>query len=164
MPGSNLYKAVLPTLIAAFMLSMLPLPDWAEHWRPDWVTLVLIYWVMALPNQVGVTFAWITGLLLDVALGTILGQNAVGIALISWVVLLQYQRIRVFSLVQQALVVLTLLLIKQLLVLWINGLVGRAPDNLLMYFLPSLTGAMIWPWIFQVLRNIRRHFSVTSRL
>lgn len=164
MPGNNLYKAVLPTLIAAFMLAMLPLPDWAEHWRPDWVTLVLIYWVMALPNEMGVTFAWVTGLLLDVALGTILGQNAVGLVLISWVVLLQYQRIRVFSLVQQSLVVLTLLLIKQLLVLWINGLVGREPDNLMLYFLPSITGALIWPWLFQVLRNIRRRFAVTMRL
>lgn len=154
------YRVILPTVIVALMLEMFPLPDWAQPFRPDWVTLVLIYWVMAIPEQVGVTVAWIFGLLLDVTQGAILGQHAIGLVLVVYLVHLQYLRLRVFSQVQQALVVFVLLMIKQLMVLWVSGIVGHAPDSA-GYFLPSLVGAMIWPWLFVILRDIRRRFTLT---
>ncbi|MDH5483726.1 MAG: rod shape-determining protein MreD [Gammaproteobacteria bacterium] len=152
------YRVVLPTLILALMLEMMPLPDWAGPFRPNWMALVMIYWAMALPEHVGVTLAWIFGLLLDVTQGAILGQHAIGMVLIVYLVHMQYQRIRVFSLVQQAMVVFFLLIIKQLLVLWVSGIMGRAPD-LGQYFFPSLVGAMIWPWLFVILRDLRRRFA-----
>lgn len=157
---SKCYRVVLPTVILALMLEMFPLPDWAQPFRPDWVTLVLIYWAMAIPEQIGVTVAWIFGLLLDVTQGAILGQHAIGLVLVVYLVHLQYLRIRVFSLVQQAMVVFVLLMVKQLLVLWVSGIVGQAPDAGI-YFLPSFVGALIWPWLFIVLRDIRRRFTLT---
>ncbi len=157
---SKCYRVVLPTVILALMLEMFPLPDWAQPFRPDWVTLVLIYWAMAIPEQIGVTVAWIFGLLLDVTQGAILGQHAIGLVLVVYLVHLQYLRIRVFSLVQQAMVVFVLLMVKQLLVLWVSGIVGQAPDAGI-YFLPSFIGALIWPWLFIVLRDIRRRFTLT---
>ena len=160
--ASRCYRVVPPTLIVALMLVMLPLPDWAQPYRPDFVTLVMIYWVMALPQFVGVTVAWIFGLLLDVTQGAILGQHAVGLVLVAYLVLLQYQRIRVFSLLQQALVIFVLLLLKQLMVLWVSGIVGEAPDDLLGFFLPCVTGAIIWPWLFVILRDIRRRFTLSK--
>ena len=162
MLAGRCYRVVPPTMIVALMLVMLPLPDWAQPFRPDWVTLVMIYWVMALPENVGVTVAWIFGLLLDVAQGAILGQHALGLVLVAYVVMLQYQRIRVFSLIQQAMVVFVLLLIKQLLVLWVSGIVGQAPEDIVSYFLPSLVGAVIWPWLFVILRDIRRRFTLSK--
>lgn len=157
---SKCYRVILPTVILALMLEMFPLPDWAQPFRPDWVTLVLIYWAMAIPEQVGVTVAWIFGLLLDVTQGAILGQHAIGLVLVVYLVHLQYLRLRVFSLVQQAMVVFVLLMIKQLLVLWVSGIVGHAPDAG-SYFLPSFVGAVIWPWLFVILRDIRRRFTLT---
>ncbi len=162
MLASRCYRVVLPTMILALMLVMLPLPDWAQAFRPDWVTLVMIYWVMALPENVGVTVAWIFGLLLDVAQGAILGQHALGLVLVAYLVMLQYQRIRVFSLLQQSLVIFVLLMIKQLLVLWVNGIVGQAPEEIFRYFLPSFVGAIIWPWLFVILRDIRRRFTLSK--
>ena len=150
-------------MFLALMLMMLPLPDWAQPFRPDWVSLVLIYWVMAVPEQIGVVFAFIFGLLLDVAQGSILGQHAMGLVLIIWVVQMLYLRIRVFSLVQQAMVIFALLIIKQLLVLWVSGIVGQAPD-LSTYFLPSFIGALIWPWLFVILRDTRRRFTLAKKL
>jgi len=44
----------LITIIGAFMLAIMPLPDWAIVYRPDWVTLVLIYWSMTVPSRIGV--------------------------------------------------------------------------------------------------------------
>lgn len=157
MLASKCYRVVLPSILVALMLQMWPLPEWMEYARPDWVVLVIIYWALAVPEQVGVTVAWIAGLLLDVTQGAILGQHALGLVLVVFVIHLEYQRIRVFSLVQQAMVVFLLLVIKQVQVLWVTGMVGQAPA-LGLYFLPSLVGAILWPWLFIVLRDLRRKF------
>ncbi|VAW68619.1 Rod shape-determining protein MreD [hydrothermal vent metagenome] len=157
------YRVVLPTMVIALMLHMWPLPEWMEYLRPEWLTLVLIYWALAIPEQVGVTIAWIAGLLLDVTQGAILGQHAVGMVIVVFVIQLEYQRIRVFSLAQQALVVFLLLFIKQVLVLWVSGIVGQSA-HLGLYFMPSLSGAILWPWLFIVLRDLRRRFTVSRGL
>ena len=147
----------LLTIIAAFMLAMMPLPDWAIAFRPDWVTLVLIYWTMALPASIGVTIAWLAGLMLDVSHSALLGQHALGLVLVIYIIHTQHQRLRVASLVQQALVIFFLLLLKQALVLWVSGIMGHAPDTWL-YFMPSLTSALLWPWVYIILRDLRRKF------
>ncbi|VAW50129.1 Rod shape-determining protein MreD [hydrothermal vent metagenome] len=151
----------LITIIGAFMLAIMPLPNWAVEFRPDWVTLVLIYWAMASPTKIGVTTAWFTGLLLDVSYGTLIGQHAVGIVLVIYVIHMQHQRLRVASLLQQAIVIFFLLLIKQLLVLWVDGIIGRAPESWL-YFMPTITSTFLWPWIYLILRDIRRKFEHSS--
>ena len=147
----------LITIICAFMLAIMPLPDWAIAYRPDWVTLVLIYWSMTLPSRIGVTMAWFAGLLLDVSYGTLMGQHAVGLVLVIYVIHLQHQRLRMASLLQQAIVIFFLLLIKQLLALWVDGMLGRAPDNWL-YFMPTISSTFLWPWTYLILRDLQRKF------
>ncbi len=151
----------LITIIGAFMLAIMPLPDWAVEFRPDWVTLVLIYWAMAVPTRIGVTVAWFTGLLLDVSYGTLMGQHAVGMVLVIYVIHIQHQRLRVASLLQQAIVIFVLLLIKQLLALWVDGMLGRAPHSWL-YFMPTITSTLLWPWTYLILRDLRRKFGITK--
>lgn len=151
----------LITVIGAFMLAIIPLPDWVVKFRPDWVTLVLIYWAMAVPTKIGVTTAWFTGLLLDVSYGTLMGQHAVGLVLVIYVIHMQHQRLRVASLLQQAIVIFFLLMLKQLLTLWVDGMLGRAPGNWL-YFMPTITGTLLWPWTYLILRDLRRKFGGSS--
>jgi rod shape-determining protein MreD len=148
------------TFIVAMMLTMVPLPDWAEYLRPEWVTMVLIYWCMALPERVGVGIGWSAGLLLDVIHGAVLGQYALALALIAYFTLNLHQRLRIYPLAQQALVVLLLLLLQQLLVIWLKGFLGQSPQSL-SYWLPSFTSMVLWPWMFLILRDIRRNFRVS---
>ena len=157
MRGSNTRIGIL-TIIAAFMLAMMPLPEWAQSFRPDWVTLVLIYWTMALPASIGVTIAWCTGLMLDISHGALLGQHALGLVLVIYIIHSQHQRLRVASLLQQAIVIFFLLLVKQAITLWVSGIMGHAPDSWL-YFMPSLTSALFWPWVYIILRDSRRKFA-----
>lgn len=154
-------RTITLTIIFAFMLTIMPLPEWAEAFRPDWVTLVLLYWVMAIPAYVGVTIAWFLGLLLDVTHGAVLGQNALGLVLITYIVHSQHQRLRLSSLLQQSIVIFFLLILKQLMVLWVSGIIGQAPD-ISLYFAPSLIGALLWPWVYIILRDLRRKFGYRS--
>lgn len=150
-------RFVTISTIVAFMLVVMPLPEWLEPFRPDWVTLIMIYWVMMLPSHVGVVIAWMMGILLDVAHGALMGEHALGLVLVAWFVFMQHQRMRVASLLQQALVIFFLLLSKQLIVLWVNGIIGRAPDTLF-YFAPSFLGALLWPWFNIIVRDLHHKF------
>ncbi len=151
------FRTGLLTVIAAFMLAIMPLPDWAVKFRPDWVTLVMIYWAMTIPDRIGVISAWLAGLMLDVSYGTLLGQQAAGLVIVIYVIHMQHQRLRAASLIQQAIVIFFLLLIKQLLVLWVDGILGRAPD-IWYYFMPTITSTLLWPWLYLILRDLHRKF------
>ena len=149
------------SFIVALMLTIVPLPQWADHARPEWVAMVLVYWTLAIPARVGVTTGWITGLLLDVLQGALLGQHALSLALISYFTLQFYQRLRIYRAWQQALVIFMLVLIQQLLTLWILGIIDQAPNSSTLYWLPSLTSMLLWPWTFLILRNLRRRFRMS---
>jgi rod shape-determining protein MreD len=150
---------ILVTLFVAMLLMILPMPEWARPFRPQWVTLVLLYWAIALPHRVGVGSGFLTGIVLDVLTGTLLGQHALGLSVVTFIAIQLHQRIRVFPFWQQSLGILVLLVIEHLLALWVMGATrGITPG--LVYWTVPLIGAALWPWIFVTLRKIRRHFKV----
>jgi len=152
-------QVIIISLLIAYVLTIMPLPEWARDWRPDWVALVLIYWCMAAPQRVGVGVAWLAGLLLDVLHGALLGQYALGLAVTAYLVLNVHLRLRNQPLWQQAGVVMAILAIHRLLVLWVNGVIGHPPGTW-GYWLPVLVGGLLWPWLFVVLRDLRRRYKV----
>ena len=152
-------SVIILSFIVAFMLTAMPLPDWAANWRPAWVVMVLIYWCMALPERVGIAIGWVLGLLLDVQQGTILGQHAMSMAIVAWITVKSHQRIRVFPLIQQALMVCAYILLVQFLNLWVRGMIGVPPRDWT-FWAPAFTSMLIWPWLFIVLRDVRRKFHV----
>jgi rod shape-determining protein MreD len=100
-------------------------------------------------------FAFITGLFVDVSQGTLLGQHSLALLVIIFLNLNFYQRVRVMNLGRQALYVLILLFINQFTVVWIEGMMQREPP-VMAYFGAPLVGMAIWPWVFIILRDIRR--------
>lgn len=151
---------ILGTLVAALILAILPLPEWARLYRPQWVTLVMIYWCLTLPHRVSVGTGFLLGILLDVMTGTLLGQQALGLSLIAYISVQTHQRVRIFPLWQLSLTVLILLLLERLLSVWILGVIKSQPPDLNIWITPMI-GAFLWPWIYILLRDLRRRFQVT---
>lgn len=149
------YLVIYLSLLAALVLMILPLPDWAQIYRPNWIALTLIYWSMALPKRVGLWYAFFTGIILDTSLGTLLGQHTLPLILITYINLNFYLRIRVLALAQQTIYIFALLLIDQVIVAWVEGILGR-PTPVLTFLGAPFIGMLIWPWVFVVLRDIRR--------
>ena len=145
---------ILPgSLLLAMILTIIPLPDWIRYIRPDWVTMVAIFWSITLPRVYGIGSAWITGLLMDVLLNSLLGQNAMTLSLLVYISSRMHQQFVTAPLMQQAIFVCLLLLIKQFLSFWIAGMTGHLPANMALYFAPSLIALLLWPWLFIVLRD-----------
>jgi len=150
---------ILLSFVAALLLQMLALPEWAEALRPDWIALVLIYWCIALPERVGVGVGWIAGLVLDVANGALLGQNALALAIVAYLALRLHQRIRLFPIWQQSVSVLLLVLLHLMLTLWIRGSVYQSVVTWA-YWLPAVSSTLLWPAVFLALRGLRRGYRI----
>jgi rod shape-determining protein MreD len=153
------FLIILISFLLALMLSIMPLPDWAINFRPQWLPLVLIYWVIALPHRVSLGVAWILGFLLDGLYGTVLGEHALALVIVAYVAEKLYRQLRMFPLMQQALSVFLFIILYQGLLLWIQGVLGQLP-NVRWFWISALTSMIIWPWLFTLLRACRRKFMV----
>lgn len=160
MAGRHNYWVILATFVVALMLTIVPLPDWVTIWRPAWVALVVIYWSMALPQRVSIGTAWVMGILLDVLQGSLLGQHAIGLALIAYVTAKVHLQIRQHPLYQQSLFVGMLVTVYLCLVVWVNGIIGRVPHSWA-FMTPVITSMLLWPWLFVILRDLRRRARVS---
>jgi len=150
---------ILVSFIISLMLMVIPLPDAIDPARPHFTALCLIYWSMALPQRVGVGFAWLLGLLLDVILGSLMGMHALSLSIIVFLTLKLHQRIRVYPVWQQALTILLLIGLNQLIILWVRGVIATQPTSWT-YWLASFSSMLIWPLVYGVMRNVRRRFQV----
>lgn len=148
---------VIGSLGVALFLTIVPLPHWALHYRPQWVALVMIYWAMSAPRHVGVFWGFGAGVLQDVISGSVLGQNALGLSVVCFLALELHERILPFPPWQQAASVWLLLLVERLLSLWTLGATGQ-PTPSLVYWMPTFVGTLLWPWVFVSMRRVQERF------
>jgi rod shape-determining protein MreD len=156
---SNNGIVILLTLLIALIASITPMPLTVDIFRPDWVLIVLVYWCLALPTKINVITAWVMGLILDILLGSVLGVHASAMALSVYIVVVNFQKIRNFSVWQQALIVGVLAAQYHLVVFWLQRFLSDVvflPN----YLYPVVTTVVLWPWIFFLLRRVRRHFRI----
>ena len=151
---------LLVTYIIALTLMVMPMPATFDVFRPDWVTLVMLYWIIALPHRVSIGTALILGVLSDVLLGSIVGVHALGMVVVAYLAARNFQRLRNFALIQQAVVIAVLILLKRFIVFEANVFLHDA-EFTLSYFWPVLTSAVFWLWVFPLLRKVRRQFGVS---
>lgn len=147
------------TLTLAFILEIIPLPDKLDWLRPEIVVLMMIYWTLSLPHRMGVFWAFFVGIILDLLMGTLLGEHALVLVLVTYLVVKFNVRLRLFPIWQQSLIVFFLILFYQGALFWIQVLQGQAP-NTWFYWLPSLTSALVWPWLRALLKDYRRRYKI----
>ncbi len=158
--GEHGFGIILLSFFAALVLAIVPLPQWLLWGRPEWVALFLIYWVIALPHRVGLLTALLLGVVVDVLEGAVIGQNAFALVVVAVLSVTLYQRLRVFSLWQQACVVFVLVGINQMIGQWVQSLQGAGAGSLL-FLLPAFSSALLWPFVLHSLRGVRRRYRVS---
>ena len=147
------------TFLVGLLLSVSPLPIFMEILRPLWLALLLTFWALYMPHTVGMVTAFCLGLAEDVLQGDLFGQNALILTLITFLVLSLQQRLRMFPMWQQCLVILVIFGLAQLAQLWLSALTGNRQPTLALV-LPALVSALLWPWISFALRGLRRRYKI----
>jgi len=153
--GSGLRRLpVIVTIIFSLMLMVIPLPDWAAPFRPDWIALTLVYWAMMMPRTWSVGSAWIIGIVLDVAQGTILGQHALALCFIVFMTVRFHLLMRVFPIQQLTATVFAILAVYQFILFWVNGVAG-VDVPAVNYWGPVISGTLFWPVVTILLSGVR---------
>jgi rod shape-determining protein MreD len=139
------------TLIAALLLNLLP---WSGYWlwvMPDFVALVVLYWCIEQPRKMGFVAAWLLGMFMDVADGTLFGQHALAYTILAYAGIVLHRRVRMFAVTPQALHIIPLLLLNALIIVTVRMLAGADFPGW-HYFIGSFVAGALWPALGALLK------------
>jgi rod shape-determining protein MreD len=137
-----------------YLLQIMPLPAVLLPLKPYWLALVLIYWLIELPERVPLGLCFVLGVGGDLIAGELLGEQALRLCILCFIVLRFRSRLRFFPMWQQTLAIFALLLNDRIVYLMVHALAGDPsppPD----FWLAPLAGLIAWPWLFLLLDDLR---------
>lgn len=147
---STLFLVVI-SFFAAVILDIIPLPPAVTLFFPLWLPLILIYWIMVLPEHIHFTLAWILGLVIDVLYGNYLGEHSLALCMVAYLAYRFHLQFRMFPLPQQILFIFVMLMIYQVVLSLIQIWLGF-PVDFRWTWIPLLVSALVWPLLSAVLR------------
>jgi rod shape-determining protein MreD len=136
-------KSIYFSLFVAFIGLLLPWSGTALTLRPDFVLLVIIFWLIRAPNLCNVGTAWLMGIFVDLATGGLFGQYALAYTITAFFAVYYQRRLVLFNHTQQLFYVFLLLIISQVVLLILKTFAG-AQSLGWAYLLPSITGVLLW--------------------
>lgn len=146
---------VLPiSLLLALLLGLLPLPEALQPLRPYWLALVMAYWVIEGNDRVGLGAAFAVGLVADLAFGGLLGEQALRLVVMTFILQRFRTQLRFFPMAQQALAVGGLLLNDRVITTAVHLALGE-PLLPWMYWWAPLLGMLLWAPLFLLLDALR---------
>ena len=148
---------ILITIILGLFMSLITLP--LGYYAPEWILLIVIYWAIAIPSNNKLFLAFLTGIIVDIVYGQVLGISSLFYVLLVYVILRLYNSLRYMTIAQQAVVLFIFIFFKQHLLVWAYFIIDRNTDYQAL-LVGSTISALIWPFIYYALRFIRRKFNV----
>ncbi|MEZ0469106.1 rod shape-determining protein MreD [Luteimonas salinilitoris] len=142
------------SVLVALLLGLLPLPAGLQPLRPYWLALVVAYWVIEDSGNAGLGFAFLAGLLGDLAFGGLLGEQALRLTIMAFILQRFRNQLRFFPMAQQALAIGGLLLNDRVVTAAIHVALG-APQLPWMFWLAPVLGMLLWAPLFVLLDALR---------
>lgn len=130
------------TLLVAFGLNLLPLGR--NPAMPDLMALTLVFWNVHQPRRVGIGWAFLFGLLMDVHQGALLGQHALAYTVLSYLATMIHRRLLWFGLLEQVLQVLPLFFAAHAASLAVRLIAGDSFPGWSLLAAPFIEAAL-WP-------------------
>ena len=131
-------------ILLSIVLTIIPLPDLINSFRLPWLMMTVIYFSIFNVALIGVFSAWLSGLILDLMAGGLMGENAMILSVISYLSYRFRFQIRVYPIWQIMVVVLLFLSLGELLSLWIQGVSGTMNLSIIEWINISIA-VIIWP-------------------
>ncbi|WP_407352913.1 rod shape-determining protein MreD [Luteimonas sp. R10] len=142
------------SVLVALLLGLLPLPEGLQPFRPYWLALVVAYWVIEDNGSAGLGFAFVAGLIGDLAFGGLLGEQALRLTIMAFILQRFRNQLRFFPMAQQALAIGGLLLNDRVVTAAIHVALGE-PQLPWMFWLAPLLGMLLWAPLFVLLDALR---------
>lgn len=138
------WLSIVVSFSLALVLELIRLPVMLAELRPEWLVVTMIYWTLRAPLTMGMTAAFLVGLVLDVMGGAYLGINSLALCLVCYLAIGMHKRFKMFPMLQQAVFAFILVLGYLMVVYTFMGLLSQAED-VMSIFLSACASAFIWP-------------------
>ncbi len=149
----------LPVLFIVFLLEITSLPEVVQDYRPDLLSLTLLFFAISEPRKYSIEVAWICGLILDLLTGSPLGVHAMVLALQIYIIISQFKYFAQYALWQQALIIGLVHLIADVIIFWLEHIIGQSNYEST-FIVPALTTALFWFPVFLGFGLMYRFFSI----
>lgn len=158
-PTIKLYSYIFTSFLLAALLSAIQLPKFLQWIWPQWMVLILIFWVLNLPNRVNFGLAFSISLLLDTLSGSILGEHGLALVIPVYFIIKFNNKIIFNKINGQTLIIFLLVVIYQAILYLIHGVTRNTPVTPA-YWLSSITSAFMWPSVAALLEKYARLYKI----
>jgi len=149
---------ILLSIILGLILTLMLLP--LGYIAPEWLLLINIYWAIAIPTNNKLLLAFVSGYLVDIMYGQVLGLTSLTYVIYIYIILRLYNSLRYMTVTQQMVVISFFILIKQHFFVWSNSVIGIDSEYFDLLISAILSG-ILWLPIYCILRYLRRNFQVS---
>ena len=147
--------SVYLSLLVALLCQLFPWVGQGVIFRPDFMLVVILYWLLRSPNLCNVGTAWFAGLLVDLATGSLLGQHALSFSITAFIALSYQRRLVLFNTWQLVGYVAALLIFERVLMLLLKLFEDNENPGL-SYFWPVITGLLLWQLMILLFDSLTR--------
>ncbi len=151
------YTMVVVSLLIAMLVAIAPFAPEYQVLRPELVCLLVIYWVVSVPQHLGISFAFLTGLVQDLVEQSIWGAHALALSIVAYICVSSYQRIKSYSIWHQTAWVSVLVGLHQLVVNWMQSLAGYRSSTISL-LASVIISTLLWPVLLSGLRRLRQNY------
>ena len=144
------------SIVFSMMLLVLPLPQFILIYRPNWIFLMLVFWLLYAPGLTGLIWFWVIGLFQDVIQATPFGMHALSYLFLVYVLSLVSLKISRLPMWQQVLFVFCASFLVRLLCYCIQALCGF-PVHISYVFGGIVVDAALWPWVYWLMFSLWGH-------
>lgn len=148
------FLIIIGSVIIGSILVVYPLSYAYAGWRPLFMLLITLFWVLCQPTWCGVWFAFGMGLFTDLLLDAPLGMNALSYVLLAFMTryFIRERRILTFS---NLWVIITLSLVAHLVLTLMAQTMLGVHFSLTRHWQPLLSSIFSWPILYYLLKRWR---------
>ncbi len=151
----NTWLLMFASFTLALLLMLLPLPPSLAPLRPPLVTLVLAYWVLEAPDHAGLGLAFMVGVLVDLSIGSVLGESALRMVVLAFLLDRFRPRFNFWPVWQQVLAIGALLANDRIVAAIVHVATHAAPVSWL-HWGAAVVGALLWIPMFTLLDTLHQ--------
>lgn len=145
---------IIISIVAGSVLMVYPVSYETAGWRPSFMLMILLFWILYQPVWCGVWFAFGMGIFVDLLLDAPLGLNALSFVLITFATryFIRERRILTFG---NSWVIAALAIIAHILFLWVSQTIAGTHFSIARHWQPVTTSVLAWPLVYYCLHKWR---------
>ncbi|AOA57599.1 rod shape-determining protein MreD [Acinetobacter larvae] len=145
---------IIVSIIIASVLVVYPLSYAIAGWRPLFMFVVMLFWILCQPTWCGVWFSFTIGIYADLLLDAPLGMNALSYVMIAFIIRYLIREKRVLTFNNLWVIVMIAIAAHLLLTLLMQAMAGMN-FSITRHWQPLLSSILLWPLVYYCLKRWR---------